>query len=102
MTFDHGTYRCGNYSKEETIQGRKLFAEIRYLNLQQFPNLKKRIVAKEKKGCCKNKNVFFPMKTIRKDDQPLIVSRVDLFLFDLLFPNHNIPPKIVLRQKKMS
>jgi hypothetical protein len=22
---------CGNYSREETIQGRKLFAEIRYL-----------------------------------------------------------------------
>ena len=31
MTFDHSTYRCGNYSREETIQGRKLFAEIRYL-----------------------------------------------------------------------
>ena len=28
----HSTYRCGNYSREETIQGRKLFAEIRYLN----------------------------------------------------------------------
>jgi hypothetical protein len=31
VTFDHSTYRCGNYSREETIQGRKLFAEIRYL-----------------------------------------------------------------------
>ena len=30
VTFDHSTYRCGNYSREETIQGRKLFAEIRY------------------------------------------------------------------------
>ena len=30
MTFSHTTYRCGNYSGEETIQGRKLFAEIRY------------------------------------------------------------------------
>ena len=29
VTFDHSTYRCGNYSREETIQGRKLFAEIR-------------------------------------------------------------------------
>ena len=29
-TFGHSTYRCGNYSREETIQGRKLFAEIRY------------------------------------------------------------------------
>ena len=25
---------CGNYSREETIQGRKLFAEIRYLELR--------------------------------------------------------------------
>jgi hypothetical protein len=31
VTFDHSTYRCGNYSREETIQGRKLFAEIRYI-----------------------------------------------------------------------
>ena len=31
VTFDHSTYRCENYSREETIQGRKLFAEIRYL-----------------------------------------------------------------------
>ena len=31
VTFDHSTYRCGNYSREETIQGQKLFAEIRYL-----------------------------------------------------------------------
>ena len=31
VTFDHSTYRCGNYSREETIQGRKLFAEIQYL-----------------------------------------------------------------------
>ena len=23
---------CGNYSREETIQGRKLYEEIRYLN----------------------------------------------------------------------
>ena len=30
VTFGHSTYRCGNYSREETIQGRKLFAEIRY------------------------------------------------------------------------
>ena len=25
MTFDHSTYRCGNYSREEIIQGRKLY-----------------------------------------------------------------------------
>ena len=31
VTFGHSTYRCGNYSREETIQGRKLFAEIRYI-----------------------------------------------------------------------
>ena len=30
VTFDHSTYRCGNYSREETIQGRKLYEEIRY------------------------------------------------------------------------
>ena len=29
VTFDHSTYRCGNYSREETIQGRKLYEEIR-------------------------------------------------------------------------
>ena len=32
VTFAHSTYRCGNYSREETIQGRKLFAEIRYVH----------------------------------------------------------------------
>ena len=89
-------FKGGNYSRAETIRRNTVFE---FATISKF---KKRIVAKEKKGCCKNKNVFFPMKTIRKDDQPLIVSRVDLFLFDLLFPNHNIPPKIVLRQKKMS
>ena len=31
VTFDHSTYRCENYSREETIQVRKLFAEIRYV-----------------------------------------------------------------------
>ena len=33
VTFGHSTYRCGNYSRKESIQGRKLFAEIRYLNV---------------------------------------------------------------------
>ena len=33
VTFGLSTYRCGNYSREETIQGRKLFGEIRYLFL---------------------------------------------------------------------
>ena len=28
VTFDHSTYRFGNYSREEIIQGQKLFAEI--------------------------------------------------------------------------
>ena len=42
------------------------------------------------------------MKTIRKDDQPLIVSRVDLFLFDFLYIYKSlIPPKIGLRKKKV-
>ena len=31
VTFGNSTYRCGNYSGEETIQGRKLYEEIRYL-----------------------------------------------------------------------
>ena len=30
VSFGDSTYRCGNYLREETIQGRKLFAEIRY------------------------------------------------------------------------
>ena len=33
VTFVHSTYRCGNYSSEETIQRRKLFAKTRYLVL---------------------------------------------------------------------
>ena len=32
VTFGNSTYRCGNYSREEIIQGRKLYEEIRYLN----------------------------------------------------------------------
>ena len=39
MTFGDSTYRCGNYSREETIQGRKLFAEIRYLAFMIFKNM---------------------------------------------------------------
>jgi hypothetical protein len=35
VTFDYSTYRCGNYLREETIQGRKLFAEIRYMKLMK-------------------------------------------------------------------
>ena len=31
VTLGHSTYRCGNYSREETIQGRKLYEEIRYI-----------------------------------------------------------------------
>ena len=34
VTFGYSTYRCGNYSREETIQGRELFAEIRYAGAQ--------------------------------------------------------------------
>ena len=30
VTFVHSIYRCRNYSREEIIQGQKLFAEIRY------------------------------------------------------------------------
>ena len=32
VTFGYSTYSCGNYSREETIQGRKLFAEIWYVS----------------------------------------------------------------------
>ena len=35
VTFGRGTYRCGNYSREETIQGRKQFPEIRYFKKNQ-------------------------------------------------------------------
>ena len=31
MAFGDSTYRCGNYSREETIQGRKLFPETQYI-----------------------------------------------------------------------
>ena len=31
VTFGNSTFRCGNYSREETIQGRKLYEEIRYV-----------------------------------------------------------------------
>ena len=31
VTFDHSTYRCGNYSREETIQGRKLLKGGNYM-----------------------------------------------------------------------
>ena len=33
VTFCHSTYRCGKYSREESIQGRKLYEEIRYVCL---------------------------------------------------------------------
>ena len=36
VTFGSSTYRCGNYSREETIQGRKLYEEIRYLRWLTF------------------------------------------------------------------
>ena len=35
------TYICGNYSREETIQGRKLFAEIRYVQKKLYYVLSK-------------------------------------------------------------
>ena len=34
VTFVHSTCKCGNYSREDTVQGRKLFPEIRYLTWQ--------------------------------------------------------------------
>ena len=36
VTFADRTYRCGNYSREETIQGRKLFAEVRYMDFSYY------------------------------------------------------------------
>ena len=36
VTFDHSKYVCGHYSREETIQGRKLFAEIGYVKSHKF------------------------------------------------------------------
>ena len=40
VTFVNSTYRCGNYSREETIQGRKLYEEIRYLGLNHYKKIK--------------------------------------------------------------
>ena len=37
MTFDQSKEMCGNYSREQTIQGRKLYEAIRY---SQFSTLK--------------------------------------------------------------
>ena len=36
VTFGNSTYRCGNYSREETIQGRKLYEEMRYSIFERF------------------------------------------------------------------
>ena len=35
----HSTQRCGNYSREETIQGRKLYEEIRYVIQNSVPSV---------------------------------------------------------------
>jgi hypothetical protein len=43
MTFGHSTYRCGNYSREEIIQGRKIIRgnTVTILDGMYFsPNLK--------------------------------------------------------------
>ena len=40
VTFGYSTYRCGNYSREETIQGRKLFAEYSSHFCKSFSNLR--------------------------------------------------------------
>ena len=39
VTFGNSTYRCGYYSREETIQGRKLYEEIRYISRISFLKL---------------------------------------------------------------
>ena len=39
-TLGHSTYRCGNYSREETIQGRKVFADIQYLVCSRRQNIR--------------------------------------------------------------
>ena len=39
VTFGYSTYRCGNYSREETIQLRKLFVEIRYPKMFKTSNV---------------------------------------------------------------
>ena len=36
MTFGYSPYRCRNYSREETIQGRKIYEEIRQFVLKPF------------------------------------------------------------------
>ena len=59
MTFDHST--CGNYSREETIQGQKLFPEIRYSN-QVIKNCDP-----EDERFCHLKMEKFIDKTVRND-----------------------------------
>ena len=49
VTFDHSTYRCGNYSREETIQGRKLFAEIQYITSKLMPKRTSKLMPKRVK-----------------------------------------------------
>ena len=69
VTFGCSTYRCGNYLREETIQGRKLFAEIRYSKSSKIAKyFHFRITAKNAKEnivriSCANK--FF--RSIRED-----------------------------------
>ena len=39
VTFGNSTYMCGNYSRKETIQGPKLYEEIRYVYMGAAFNL---------------------------------------------------------------
>ena len=62
---------CGNYSREETIQGRKLFAEIRYLvdtisflfriftNAIQYPHIWWRVLINSRFYACNNTYLLF-------------------------------------------
>ena len=50
---------CGNYSREETIQGRKLYVEIRYIKA-----FKMMFVEDEKKEKTEKKKELNPVFTI--------------------------------------
>ena len=59
VTFGDSTYRCGNYSREETIQGRKLYEEIHGFSFVRF--LKNPILAKI--ACLQGSSFFEFYKT---------------------------------------
>ena len=88
MTFGHSTYRCGNYSREETIQGRKLYAEIRYvMDLEQDTYSRSKVKAKgQRKGT--NKSRPLDDFTIESHFSVLNINQIFLMSFCSLGAEH--------------